>query len=291
LKTGFIGLGAMGLPMARNLHRAGLLHAVWSRTPEKALALVTETGCRACADPAELARACDAIVSCVSADADLLEVVDALTPGLKRGALVLDCSTTSADAARTAAERVRSTGSEFLDCPVTGGTEGARHGTLAILVGGDAAAFERARPILAAMGRTVVHFGEVGAGQAAKAVNQIMVAGINQAVSEALAFARAEELPIDKLIETLGQGAAASWFLANRGPNMQRGTYPLGFKVRLHQKDLEICRTMAARFEVRLPVVEMTLLHYKRLLATAEQDEDISSLHRLKAAMFEGDES
>jgi 3-hydroxyisobutyrate dehydrogenase len=291
LKTGFIGLGAMGLPMARNLHRAGLLHAVWSRTPEKALALVTETGCRACSDPAELARECDALVSCVSADADLLEVVDALASGLKRGALVLDCSTTSADAARTAAERVRRAGAEFLDCPVTGGTEGARQGTLAILVGGDARAFERARPILGAMGRTIVHFGPVGAGPAAKAVNQIMVAGINQAVSEALAFARAEELPIDKLIETLGHGAAASWFLANRGPNMLRGRYPLGFKVRLHQKDLEICRTMAERFDVRLPVVEMTLLHYKRLLATAEQDEDISSLHRLKAAMFEGDES
>jgi 3-hydroxyisobutyrate dehydrogenase len=291
LKTGFIGLGAMGLPMARNLHHAGLLHAVWSRTAEKSLAFVTETGCRACADPAEVARECDVVVICVSADDDLLDVVDALVPGLTRGALVLDCSTTSADAARTAVERVRRVGAEFLDCPVTGGTEGARQGTLAIMVGGDGRAFERARPVLAAMGRTIVHFGPVGAGQAAKAVNQIMVAGINQAVSEALAFARAEELPIDKLIETLGQGAAGSWFLANRGPNMLRGTYPLGFKVRLHQKDLEICRKMAARFDVRLPLVEMTLLHYKRLLALAEQDEDISSLHRLKAAMFEGDES
>ena len=290
MKTGFIGLGAMGLPMARNLHRAGLLHAVWSRTPEKSLALVTETGCHACADPAELARACEAVVTCVSADADLLEVVDALVPGLRRGALVLDCSTTSADAARAAAGRVRKAGAEFLDCPVTGGTEGARQGTLAIMAGGDAPAFERARPVLVAMGSTIVHFGPVGAGQAAKAVNQIMVAGINQAVSEALAFARAEELPIDKLIDTLGQGAAGSWFLANRGPNMLRGTYPLGFKVRLHHKDLEICRKMAARFDVRLPVVEMTLLHYKRLLAMAEQDEDISSLHRLKAAMFEGEE-
>ena len=291
MKTGFIGLGSMGLPMARNLHRAGLLHAVWSRTPEKALALLTETGCRVCADPAELAGECDAIVSCVSADADLLEVIDAMRPGLRHGVLVIDCSTTSAEAARTADERVRAAGAQFLDCPVTGGTEGARQGTLAILVGGDAAAFERARSILAAMGRTIAHFGPVGAGQAAKAVNQIMVAGINQAVSEALAFAGAEHLPIDKLVETLGQGAAASWFLANRGPNMLRGTYPLGFKVRLHQKDLEICRRMAARFGVRLPLVEMTLLHYKRLLATAEQDEDISSLHRLKAAMFTGDES
>jgi 3-hydroxyisobutyrate dehydrogenase len=291
VKTGFIGLGAMGLPMARNLHRAGLLHAVWSRTPEKALALLTETGCRVCADPAELARECDAIVCCVSADADLHEVIAAMSPGLRAGTLVLDCSTTSAEAARSAAERVRRTGAEFLDCPVTGGTEGARQGTLAILVGGDEAAFERARPILAAMGRTVVHFGPAGAGQAAKAVNQIMVAGVNQAVSEALAFAGAEGLPIDKLVETLGQGAAASWFLTHRGPNMVRGVYPLGFKVRLHQKDLEICRRMAARFGVRLPIVEMTLLHYKRLLAIAEQDEDISSLHRLKVAMFEGDES
>jgi 3-hydroxyisobutyrate dehydrogenase len=144
---------------------------------------------------------------------------------------------------------------------------------------------------LAALGRTVAHFGPVGAGQAAKAVNQIMVAGINQAVSEALAFAHAEGLPLDQLIETLGQGAAASWFLSNRGPNMLRGTYPLGFKVRLHEKDLEICQRMAQRHGVRLPVVEMTLVHYKRLLATAAQDEDISSLYRLKAALFAGSES
>jgi 3-hydroxyisobutyrate dehydrogenase len=291
VKTGFIGLGAMGLPMARNLHRAGLLHTAWSRTPEKALSLLTDTGCRVCATPADLAAACDAVVICVSADADLLEVVEALLPGLQSGALVLDCSTTSADAARRAARRVQTRGAEFLDCPVTGGTEGARQGTLAILVGGEAAAFERARPVLSALGRTIERFGPVGAGQAAKAANQIMVAGINQAVSEALAFARAEDLPLDRLIATLGKGAAASWFLEHRGPNMLRGTYPLGFKVRLHQKDLEICQRMAARYEVRLPIVEMTLLHYKRLLATAEQDEDISSLHRLKLAMFEGQDS
>jgi 3-hydroxyisobutyrate dehydrogenase len=291
VQTGFIGLGAMGLPMARNLHNAGLLHAVWSRTPEKALAFVTETACRACADPSDLARQCDAVVCCVSDDAALLEVVDALAPQLRPGMLVIDCSTTSGEAARTAAARVRAGGAEFLDCPVTGGTEGARLGTLAILVGGEPDAFARARPILSALGRTIAHFGPVGAGQAAKAVNQIMVAGINQAVTEALAFGSAEALPLDKLIATLGHGAAASWFLTHRGPNMQRGSYPLGFKVRLHQKDLEICQRMAARHEVRLPVVEMTLLQYKRLLASAEQDEDISSLYRLKSAMFEDDES
>jgi 3-hydroxyisobutyrate dehydrogenase len=286
VQTGFIGLGAMGLPMARNLHGAGLLHAVWSRTPEKALAFVTETGVRACADPGELARHCEAIVSCVSADAALLEITDALVPNLRPATLLIDCSTTSAEAARTAAERMRAAGGDFLDCPVTGGTEGARFGTLAILAGGAAAAFARAQPILSVLGRTITHFGPVGAGQAAKAVNQVMVAGINQAVSEALAFAAAERLPFDQLIATLGQGAAASWFLTQRGPNMQRGSYPLGFKVRLHQKDLEICQRMAARHGVRLPLVEMTLLHYKRLLANAEQDEDISSLYRLKAALF-----
>lgn len=287
MRAGFIGLGAMGLPMARNLHRAGLLHAVWSRTPEKALAFVTETGCRACADPADLARACDTIVICVSADADLLAVVDALGDGLRPGMLVIDCTTTSADAAREADARLRPLGVDFLDCPVTGGTEGARQGTLAILAGGDEAAFQRARPVLDALGSTVVRFGPVGAGQAAKAVNQIMVAGIAQAVTEALAFAQAEGLPLMPLIETLSKGAAGSWFLEKRGPNAVKGEYPLGFKVRLHQKDLEICRRMAERHGVRLPIVEMTLLHYRRLLANAEQDEDISSLFRLKAALFE----
>jgi len=286
MKAGFIGLGAMGEPMASNLARAGRLAGVFNRTGTRARQFSAATGVPAFPDPAALARACDAIVLCVSADADVLEVVDRLGAGLEPGGLVIDCSTVAADTAREAARRLASRGAEFLDCPVSGGTEGAREGTLAVMAGGDPAAFERARPLLEVLGRHVHHLGPVGAGQATKATNQIMVAGINQAVSEALAFAAAQDLPLARVIDILRKGAAASWFLTHRGPNMVAGRYPLGFKVALHAKDLEICRAMAARQGVQLPVVEMTLFHYRRLLAEAHGDEDISSLFRLKSALF-----
>src|SRR5690348_6373599 len=144
MKVGFIGLGAMGYPMAQNLHKAGLLAAVYNRTPDKARRLAVETGCAAASNVAELAGLCDAVVTCVSADADVLEVVEALAPALKHGALVLDCSTVSAGTARQAAARLKAVGVDFLDCPVSGGTEGAKHATLAIMCGGDAVAFARA---------------------------------------------------------------------------------------------------------------------------------------------------
>lgn len=284
--VGFIGLGAMGRGMARNLHKAGLLAGVWNRTRSRAEELAAELGVAAPATLAELASRCDFLVMCVSADADVLEVVDALRPGLRAGTVVIDCSTVSADTAREAAQRLVARQVEFLDAPVSGGVEGARDGTLAIMAGGPAEAFERARPVLAAMGRAVTHFGPTGSGQAAKATNQIMCAGIIQAVAEAMAFAKAEGLPLDKLIDTLGKGAGSSWYFVNRAPNIVRGSYPAGFRVRLHEKDLKICREMAARHGVELSVVEATLAHYRELVAQGHGDEDISTLFRLKDALF-----
>lgn len=286
MRVGFAGLGSMGAHMARNLHRAGLLSAVWNRTPAKAAALAAELGCHAAPDPADLARRCDAVVLCVSADADVLEVVGALARGIGRGGLVIDCSTVSSDTARRAAELLRPAGADFLDCPVSGGVEGARDGTLAIMAGGDAAAFVRARPVLEAMGRAITHFGPTGSGQAAKATNQIMCAGIIQAVAEAMAFARAQGLPLQALVETLGKGAGSSWYFVHRAPNMIRESFPAGFRVRLHAKDLGICREMAAKHGVQLPVVERMLGEYAELLARGFGDEDISAAYRLKAELF-----
>lgn len=276
----------MGASMARNLHKAGLLAAVYNRTPEKARALAAELGCAAAESITELAKSCDAVVLCVSADADVLQVVQTLASALKPGALVVDCSTVSAETARSAAAKLAERDIAFLDCPVSGGTEGAKHGTLAIMCGGDEAAFQRAQPILGAMGKRVALMGPSGSGQATKAVNQIVVAGVAQAVSEALAFAEAQGLPLDKVIELVGSGAAQSWFLTNRGPNMMRMSFPLGFKVALHDKDLAIVQQMAAAQGVQLPVVEMTRIHYRRLLEQQHGDEDISSLFRLKQALF-----
>jgi 3-hydroxyisobutyrate dehydrogenase len=287
MRTGFVGLGAMGMHMARNLQRAALLAAVWNRTRAKAQSLAGELKVAAPETLAELAASCEAIVSCVSADADVLEVTRQLAPALRAGALLLDCSTVSAETAQAAAELLAPGGAEFLDCPVSGGVEGARDGTLAIMVGGKPEAFERAQPILKALGRTIAHFGPVGAGEAAKATNQIMCAGIIEAVAEAMAFARAQGLPLDKLIDTLGKGAGSSWYFVHRAPNMARGSYPAGFRVRLHEKDLGICHDMAARFGTALPVVERMRGEYAELIARGYGDEDISATFRLKEELFE----
>ena len=275
----------MGTHMARNLHRAGMLSAVWNRTAEKARTLASELNVAAPATLEQLAAGVDAVVSCVSADADVLEVARALAPGLKSGALMLDCSTIGAETARQAAGLLAPR--EFLDCPVSGGVEGARDATLAIMAGGTPAGFERALAILQALGSTITHFGETGSGQAAKATNQIMCAGIIEAVAEAMAFARAQGLPLDQLIDTLGKGAGSSWYFVHRAPNMVRGAFPAGFRVRLHEKDLRICREMAARFGVALPVVERMLAEYAELVARGYGDEDISATYRLKAELFE----
>jgi 3-hydroxyisobutyrate dehydrogenase len=286
MRTGFVGLGAMGTSMARNLHRAGLLYGVWNRSGEKAQALAAELQCAAPGELAELAQACDVLVMCVSADRDVLSLVAAMAPALRKGSIVIDCSTVGADTARAASAQLVGRGVEFLDAPVSGGVEGAAKGTLAIMVGGEENVLERARPVLQAMGATITHFGAQGSGQAAKATNQIMVAGIIRANAEALAFAAAHGLDLGKVIGTLGHGAAANWYLTHRGPNMERGAYPPGFRVRLHQKDLNICHEMARARGAELPVVEATLSDYAQLIAAGHGDEDISAIYRLKTALF-----
>lgn len=286
MRVGFLGLGAMGVPMARNLHRAGMLEGVWNRSAEKARTLASELAIDAATDPATLAARCEALVLCVSADADVLEVMGQLAPAVRADTLVIDCSTVSADTARRAATLLSARGAAFLDCPVSGGVEGAQKGSLAIMCGGHESDFERARPVLEAMGRTVRLFGAHGAGQATKATNQIMCAGIIRAVAEAMAFARAQQLPLDQVVETLGQGAGSSWYFVNRAPFMIREHFPAGFRVRLHEKDLRICRDMAAASGVVLPVVEDVLREYAELIRRGHGDEDISAMYRLKHELF-----
>src|SRR5208283_4116722 len=267
MQTGFVGLGAMGAHMARNLHRAGLLMGVWNRTAEKAAALAQELHCHALAD---LAANCEAVVICVSADEDVRAVVAGMDTAMSPHMIVMDCSTVGAGTARDMYARLAPLGVGFLDCPV----------------GGDEPVFTRALPVLEKMGKTVTYFGPSGAGQAAKATNQIMCAGIIQAIGEAMAFAHAEGLPLDRLIDTLGKGAGSSWYFVNRAPFMARNTFPAGFRVRLHAKDLRICRDMAARKGATLPVVESTLQQYGALIVQGFGDEDISAIYRLKSALF-----
>ncbi len=285
MKTGVIGLGAMGAPIARNLHRAGHLAAVWNRSPDKAAQLHADTGVYLATSPTDLAAHCELIILSVSADADVLTVIDALIPGLQANAVVLDTSTVSRETAQSAALRLQPHAA-FLDAPVSGGIEGARNGTLAMMIGGDAGVLARIRPVLECIAGRIAHMGPAGSGQATKAVNQVMAAGINQAVTEALAFGAALGLPMDKVIEVVGSGAAGNWFLTHRGPTMTKGMFDPGFRVALHHKDLHICKQMAAKFGVALPMVEMTLIHYRRLMQAGFGDEDISALYREKRRLF-----
>jgi 3-hydroxyisobutyrate dehydrogenase len=286
MQTGFVGLGAMGAHMARNLHRAGLLTGVWNRTTEKATALAAELKVHAFASLTELAGNCEAVVICVSADDDLRAVIAGLDQGLSPNMIVMDCSTVGKNTVREIHEQLAALGVGFLDCPVSGGVEGARTASLAIMVGGDEAVFTRAQPILEKLGKAVAYMGSSGAGQAAKATNQIMCAGIIQAVGEAMAFAHAECLPLKRVIDVLGKGAGSSWYFVNRAPFMANNNFPAGFRVRLHDKDLKICRDMAARHGAVLPVVESTLEEYAKLIAQGFGDEDISAIYRLKTKLF-----
>ena len=282
MKTGMIGLGAMGQGMARNLAKAGFLQAVYNRTSSKAEALAAELNVKSLTSPQELAAQVDLILLCVSADQDVLDVVSALCDSIKPGSVVVDMSTVSSNTAKQAASLLKTRQADFLDAPVSGGVEGANKGSLAMMVGGDAAVLARVKPVLEAMTARIEHLGDTGSGQACKAVNQIMCAGINQAVTEALAFGQAQGLDMEKVIDVITGGAAGNWFLQHRGKTMTQGSFQPGFKLALHHKDLLICQHMAEQAQIACPLTESTLHDYQMLMQQGFGDEDISALYRLK---------
>jgi len=289
MNIGFIGLGAMGAGMAENLVQAGCLGIVWNRSVYVAEKFAGAHSVQLAVDLAELASVTDLIIVSVSADDDLREVIDAMLPSLRPGTIIVDTSTVAATTVQTLAAKLAKQEVVLLDAPVSGGTEGARTGKLVMMVGGDRQALEKVKPILAAITSKITRMGESGAGQATKAVNQIMAAGINQAVTEALAFADAMQLPLENVIDVISGGAAGNWFLTHRGHSMVKGTYDPGFKIDLHKKDLDLCRDMieiVSATDMRLPIVEMTRLHYERLQGAGYGEEDISALYRLKREMF-----
>lgn len=280
--TGFIGLGAMGAPMASNLHAAGLLRGVWNRTASRAAEFAAaHEGVAAHDALASLAADCSALVICVSADDDLRAVVEDVLPHVAAGSLLVDCSTVASGTAQTMASACAKRDVLWLDAPVSGGTEGAKAGSLSIMCGGADAAFAAALPLLQAMGANINHMGPAGAGQATKAVNQVLGAGINRAVNEALAFGEALGLPMDKVVEVVGAGASGNWFINHRGKPMLRGDYPLGFKVALHAKDLRICQAMARQAGAQLPLSDAVLEDFAKLMEAGFGDEDVSALYRV----------
>ncbi len=284
-----IGLGAMGAAMASNLAKAGYLHRIWNRTESKAKSLAARINIDVADSVPKLAEECDLILICVSADKDLCEIIERLVPALNNKHIIIDTSTVSAETAIHASSLVANKGAHFLDAPVSGGLEGAKNAQLVMMIGGEADTFNKVQPTLKTISKKQIHLGTTGSGQACKAVNQIMAAGINQAVSEAMAFAQAMKLDLDQVIDVVSSGAAGNWFLQNRAATMVRNNFESGFKLELHHKDLTICRKMAESItavETRLPIVEMTLIHYQRLMKQGLGEKDISALFQLKQKLF-----
>ena len=269
-RIGFIGLGIMGRGMAANILRAGFPLTVWNRTPGRADELVA-AGARLATSPADLAAHSDIVISCVSDTPDVEAVLfgpHGVVEGARAGTLVIDMSTISPQGAQQFAARLAERGIGFLDAPVSGGSEGAARGTLSIMVGGPAALVERAMPVLQAMGKTITHVGDHGAGQTVKLVNQILVVGTMLAISEALVFAQASGVDLEKTLAAVSGGAAGSWMLTNRGPQVIRRDWRPGFTIDLQQKDLRL--VLAAADAVGAPMLTTsTAFHLYRTLQAA----------------------
>jgi 3-hydroxyisobutyrate dehydrogenase len=272
----------MGAAMAANLARAGYPLRVWNRTPGKARPLV-EIGAIEAGTPRELAAAVDIVVICVSETPDVEAVLfdaDGVAQGAAPGTLVIDCSTISPRSTRDFARRLSERGIAMIDAPVSGGSEGALQATLTIMVGGEAVDVARAHAVLAAMGRTITHMGPIGAGQATKAVNQVILSGTYLGVAEGIVLAMRAGLDPEAVVTALSGGGAQSWVLSNRSGRMIDERYPLGFKVTLHRKDLAIALDLAREAGVSLPVAALTAQLENGLIAGGHGDEDMSALAR-----------
>ena len=283
LSLGFVGLGALGLPMAINLHRAGFQLRVHTRS-RRAETDPELAGAVRCASPAAASAGVDVLLLCVSDDAAVDEVLfgtDGAASTLRNSSVVLDCSTIAPATAQRCAERLALENVHYLDAPVTGGTEGAKRGSLTVLVGGDKEILERVRPILEVMAGSIHHFGEVGRGQQVKAVNQVLVAGSYAAVAEAMALGQRLDLPMSRVVEALEGGAAGSWALSHRAAGMLAGRYPLGFKLALHHKDLGIALGTAESVQLELPISRLVQNQEAALIESGHGDDDVSALHRL----------
>lgn len=281
MKVGFIGLGAMGHSMAGHLRSRGLLAVVGNRSQDKASAFASGHEVTA-ATAADAFSTCDIVMLCVPGDRDVLENIRALATVLRPGSVVVDHSTVASGTAKAAHALLGEKQIGFLDAPVSGGVEGARNGKLSIMVGGDAVDLEKARPALEAYALKITHMGESGSGQATKAVNQVLVAGIAQAVCEGLALGEKLGLKAELLVPTLAAGAAGNWFLDKRGATMLASNFTPGFKSALLHKDLLIVREMAQAAGIRATVIEQSIADYAELMRQGFGDEDTSALIRLK---------
>ncbi|RIX73798.1 NAD(P)-dependent oxidoreductase [Acidovorax cavernicola] len=279
----FLGLGVMGGPMAGHLAKAGHTVTVYNRTPAKSQAWVAEFGApgRHAPTPREAAAGAEIVFCCVGNDDDLRSVVlgdDGALAGMKPGAVLVDHTTASADVARELSKAAQARGLHFIDAPVSGGQAGAQNGALTVMCGGDAAVFERIKPVTLAFARAVTLLGASGAGQLAKMVNQIAIAGLVQGLSEAIAFGQRAGLDMEAVLEVIGKGAAQSWQMDNRGKTMINGKFDYGFAVDWMRKDLGLVLDEAKRNGARVPVTALVDQFYADVQQAGGRRWDTSSL-------------
>lgn len=279
-RVGFIGLGIMGAPMSANLLKAGFQVTVWNRTTSRAEPLA-ELGATVASSPAGVARRSQVTISCVSDTPDVLAVAlgeNGIVHGAEPGSTYIDCSTISPDATRDIAAAFAEKGVDMLDAPVSGGDVGAKAGTLAIMAGGEASAFDRCLPVLQAMGRTIVHVGPSGAGQVVKLCNQAAGAVTLVAAAEAVTVARRAGVDPAKMLEVVTAGAAGSWMLSNLAPRAIKGDFEPGFMVELMQKDLRLVMETATKTATPLPGVAVAQQLFRVLEARGRGREGMQAM-------------
>ena len=284
------GLGAMGRPIARNLNEHHLLLGLKNRTQGIATGLANELGLKEYEDDEQMFSQADCVLTCVSADEDLIEIINEFKGYLKPDSVVIDCSTVSPETAKLMAEELAELSVAFMDAPVSGGVEGARKGTLSVMVGADYKTYKRADDLFHSIGSQVTYMGKVGQGQATKAVNQVLVAGVAQAVCETLAYAEKCNLPIEKTIEVLSAGAAGNWFLDKRGVTMSKNEFEKGFKLALLHKDLKIIQNALAQMQAESQIVNKGILEFGELMQAGDGELDISALIKLKRKQLHNEE-
>ncbi len=280
-KVAFLGLGVMGFPMAGHLKSKGFEVTVYNRSAAKAGAWVQKHGGKSAPTPAAAAAGCEFVMMCVGNDRDLLEVAlgqDGALAGMAKGAVLVDHTTASADAARRIFAAAKEKGVAFIDAPVSGGQAGAENGKLTVMCGGEAAAFERAKPAMDSYGKAVTLMGASGAGQLTKMVNQICIAGLVQALAEGIAFAEKAGLDAELVLDVISKGAAQSWQMENRGKTMHARKFDFGFAVDWMRKDLGICLDEAKRNGASLPVTALVDQFYGDVQKAGGNRWDTSSL-------------
>ena len=280
-KVSFLGLGVMGFPMAGHLKAKGYDVTVYNRTASKADEWAKKHGGRTAPTPAAAARDADFVMVMVGNDADVEQVIlgkDGALAGAKKGAILVDHTTASADVARKVFEAAKKAGVDFIDAPVSGGQAGAENGKLTVMCGGEAGPFDRAKPVMDSYGRAVTLMGPAGSGQLTKMVNQICIAGLVQGLSEGLAFAEKAGLDVNLLLDVISKGAAQSWQMENRGKTMHERKFNFGFAVDWMRKDLGICIAEAKRNGAKLPVTQVVAGYYDEVSKNGGNRFDTSSL-------------